>query len=171
MTNEFGRPIVRSGEFPQIALLSDWHCQISKLVCDFATCLAAAEWVLKFDLFAAQVPRLPAIWRQSPDAHLGTVLAPRKLGKGEEDVKTTPSKPFIGALWVLNPTRQSLASSRKRVLRGGQRWPLRSVDSQCQGRAIEPRDLYPREASAWTARGPRRHTVRPVVSVLPGSQN
>jgi len=70
MTNEFGRPIVRSGEFPQIALLSDWHCQISKLVCDFATCLAAAGWVLKFDLFAAQVPRLPAIWRQSPDAHL-----------------------------------------------------------------------------------------------------
>src|SRR5207302_9919607 len=62
-----------SGEFPQIALLSVWLCQIPKLVCDFATCHAAAGWVLKFDLFAAQVPRLPAIWRLSPDAHLGTV--------------------------------------------------------------------------------------------------
>ena len=63
-------------------------------------------------------------------------------------------------MWVTNPTRQSLASSRKRVLRGGQRWPLRSVDSQCQGRAIEPREFYPRGPSAWTARGPRRHIVQ-----------
>ena len=33
----------------------------------------------------------------------------------------------------------------------------RSVDSQCSGRAIEPREHYPREPSSWTARGPRRH--------------
>ena len=98
MTNEFGRPIVLSGEFPQIGFLSDWPCQIPKLVCDFATCHTAAGWVLKFDLFDAQVPRLPAIWRQSPDAHLGTVLAPRKLGKGEEDVKDDTFKPFHWSL-------------------------------------------------------------------------
>ena len=42
---------------------------------------------------------------------------------------------------VTNPARQSLASSRKRVLRGEGRPSLRSVDSECQGRAIEPRKL------------------------------
>ena len=42
---------------------------------------------------------------------------------------------------LTNPARQSLASSRKRVLRGGGRPPLRSVDSESQCRAIEPRNL------------------------------
>ena len=42
---------------------------------------------------------------------------------------------------LTNPARQSLASSRKRVLRGEGRPSLRSVDSQCPGRAIEPRKI------------------------------
>ncbi len=50
-------------------------------------------------------------------------------------------KPFVGTLRVANPARQSLAGSRKRVLRGDERSSLRSVDSQCQGRVIEPRKL------------------------------
>jgi len=38
-------------------------------------------------------------------------------------------------------------------VRGGQQWPLRSVDSQCQGRAIEPREQYPRRASVFVSPG------------------
>ena len=38
-------------------------------------------------------------------------------------------QPFVGTLWVANPTRQSLARSRKRVLRRLQECPRRSVDS------------------------------------------
>jgi hypothetical protein len=29
----------------------------------------------------------------------------KKLGKGGEDVTSAPSKPFVGTLWVANPTR------------------------------------------------------------------
>jgi len=50
-------------------------------------------------------------------------------------------KPLVGTPRVANPARQSLAGSRKRVLRGVGRPSLRSVDSECQGRVIEPRKL------------------------------
>jgi hypothetical protein len=36
----------------------------------------------------------------------------------------------------------------------------RSVDSQCQGRAIEPREYYPPEPPFLTARGQHRHSAR-----------
>ena len=49
-------------------------------------------------------------------------------------------KPFKETLRVTNPVRQSRASSRKRVLRGGGRPSLRSVDSQVKRCAIEPRN-------------------------------
>src|SRR5262249_8543522 len=52
----------------------------------------------------------------------------------------------------MNPTRQSLASSRKRVLRGEERSSLRSVGSECPGRAIEPRKL-PAGVFALVSRG------------------
>jgi len=60
---------------------------------------------------------------------------------------------------LTNPARQSLASSRKRVLRGGGRHPLRSVDSESRCRAIEPRNLCSREPPLLTQAGaaPRRH--------------
>src|SRR5512135_2709915 len=45
----------------------------------------------------------------------GQLRAPGKLGKGESDVTR---KPFVGTLRVTSPARQSLASGRKRVLRG-----------------------------------------------------
>ena len=35
----------------------------------------------------------------------GSDIAPRKPGEGGEDVTIIPSKPFVGALWVPNPTR------------------------------------------------------------------
>ena len=44
-----------------------------------------------------------------------TDIAPGKLRKGGEDVRSL--KPFVATLWVTNPTRQGLASHRKRVLR------------------------------------------------------
>ena len=59
---------------------------------------------------------------------------------------------------LTNPARQSLASSRKRVLRGGRKLPLRSVDSESQCRASEPRNLRSRERPSLTQAGaaPRR---------------
>jgi hypothetical protein len=45
-----------------------------------------------------------------------SVIAPRSSGK-ENHLKNV--KPFIETLRVTNPVRQSRASSRKRVLRGG----------------------------------------------------
>jgi hypothetical protein len=45
-------------------------------------------------------------------------VAPGKLGKGGRDVTIASRKPFVGTRRVANPARQSLASSRKRVLRG-----------------------------------------------------
>jgi hypothetical protein len=50
-------------------------------------------------------------------------------------------KPFIEALQVTNPVRQSRASSRKRVLRGERRLSLRSVDSEIKRCVIEPRNV------------------------------
>jgi hypothetical protein len=64
-----------------------------------------------------------------------TDIAPRSSGEEDRDVK-----PFIGALRVTNPVRQSRASSRKRVLRGERRLSLRSVDSEIKRCAIEPRN-------------------------------
>ena len=54
---------------------------------------------------------------------------------------------------LTNPARQSLASSRKRVLRGGGRPPLRSVDSESRCRAIEPRNLHWQEPLLLTQAG------------------
>jgi hypothetical protein len=48
----------------------------------------------------------------------------KKLGKGESSQNV---KPFIETLRVTNPVRQSRASSRKRVLRGGGQPSPRSV--------------------------------------------
>src|SRR6516164_6455489 len=71
-------------------------------------------------------------------------IAPGKLGKGGNDASPL-LKPFVVTRWVASPTRQSLASSRKRVLRAAVRRPTpRSVDSERQGPAIEPRNRYRR---------------------------
>ena len=45
----------------------------------------------------------------------------------------------VGTLRVISPARPRLVASRKRVLRGHGRPWLRSVDSECAGRVIEPR--------------------------------
>ena len=55
-----------------------------------------------------------------------------------KEKETRTRKPFMQPCGLTNPARQSLASSRKRVLHGGRRLPLRSVDSESQCRAIEP---------------------------------
>jgi hypothetical protein len=89
----------------------------------------------------------------------GRKVATGKLGKGGRDVGSN-SETFR---W--NPVgNQShpveLASSRKRVLRGGQRWSLRSVDSECLGPAIEPRKITCSwEPLSSLQRGPRRRAV------------
>jgi hypothetical protein len=59
---------------------------------------------------------------------------------------------------LTNPTRQSLASTRNRVLRGGRRLSLRSVDSECLGRAIEPRKIIAR-AVVLVSHGGRADTA------------
>ena len=73
-----------------------------------------------------------------------------------------------------NPARQSLASSRKRVLRGRRvTLAVRSVDSECEGRVIEPRNAYTsREPSLLSMAegrvGPCRNGL--AWSVPPGSR-
>ena len=59
------------------------------------------------------------------------------LGKGEDDVAIP--KPYSGDPAGESPARQRLATSRKRVLRGRGATHPRSVDSESEGRAIEPR--------------------------------
>ena len=65
-------------------------------------------------------------------------------------------KPFAGTLRVTNPVRQSRASSRKRVLRGGGRPPLRSVDSEIKRCVIEPRNFLVVSLRRGQTRGPRQ---------------
>ena len=65
-------------------------------------------------------------------------------------------KPFIGTLRVTNPVRQSRASSRKRVLRGGGRPSLRSVDSEIKRCVIEPRNFLVVSPRLGQSRGPCR---------------
>ena len=69
----------------------------------------------------------------------------KKLGKGESDVGN------ITETFRRNPSGSQsrlveLASSQKRVLRGSERSGLRSVDSECRCRVIEPRNY-----SSWRA--------------------
>jgi hypothetical protein len=86
-----------------------------------------------------------------------TLLASGKLERGGRDSKlgNLSSEPCGGT----NPARQSLASSRKRVLRGERRLSPRSVDSQCPGRAIEPRKIIV-GVLALVSRGDRVGTPR-----------
>jgi hypothetical protein len=63
-------------------------------------------------------------------------------------------KPFIETLRVTNPVRQSRASSRKRVLRGGGRPSPRSVDSEIQRCVIEPRNFLVVSLRLGQSRGP-----------------
>ncbi len=72
---------------------------------------------------------------------------------------------------LTNPARESLASNRKRVLRGGRRLPLRSVDSKCLGRAIEPRKIIA-GAVVLVSHGGRASTpLWQACLVPPGSEN
>src|SRR5262249_52314242 len=90
---------------------------------------------------------MPEVARHDPEAFRGLVNQTvrgslrQEAWERRKRCKETKRKPFTGTLWVGNPTRQSLASSRKRVLRPVGRPTGRSVDSECQGRAIEPRKL------------------------------
>ena len=72
-----------------------------------------------------------------------------KPGKGGADavVEDGIGRP-VGTLRVISPARPRLVASRKRVLRGHGRPWLRSVDSECAGRVIEPRKDFVAEADA-----------------------
>src|SRR4029077_6185931 len=98
-----------------------------------------------------------------------TDIAPRSSGK-ENQLNV---KPFIGTLRVTNPVRQSGTSSRKRVLRGGGRLPLRSVDSEIKRCAIEPRNLLVLSLRLCQTRGPSQATnswSTQACLVTPGSE-
>jgi hypothetical protein len=58
-------------------------------------------------------------------------------------------KPFIGTLRVTNPARESRASDRKRVLRGGEA-TLTAKRSEIRRCAIEPRNYHRGEPSSLT---------------------
>src|SRR4051794_15962426 len=66
-------------------------------------CRSSARWVL----------RLAHACRSDRRA-----LAPGEAWEGRRDAGNT-SKPFGGTQWAIEPTRQSLANGRKRVLRPG----------------------------------------------------
>ena len=67
-------------------------------------------------------------------------------------------KPFNETLRVTNPVRQSRASSRKRVLRGGGRPSPRSVDSEFKRCVIEPRNFLVVSPRLGQSRGPSQAT-------------
>jgi hypothetical protein len=77
-------------------------------------------------------------------------------------------KPFIETLRVTNPVRQSRASSRKRVLRGGGRPSLRSVDSEIKRCVIEPRNFLVVSPRLCQTRGPSLALATPGPTGVPG---
>ena len=87
------------------------------------------------------------------------------LGKGESSHNV---KPFDGTLRVTNPVRQSRASSRKRVLRGGRRLSLRSVDSEIKRYVIEPRNFLVVSLRLGRKRGPSQALATPGPTGVPG---
>ena len=63
------------------------------------------------------------------------------LGREEGACSRQNLKPFAVDPVGPNPTRQGLATHRKRVLRGASEYPTpRSVDSECAGRGYQPRE-------------------------------
>ena len=99
-------------------------------------------------------------------------IAPSNSGKEEE---SHIQKPFTGALRVRIPSGRSGTSGRKRVLRGGGRLPLRSVDSETKCRVIEPRNSQLWRASAVRVSGGHVESVDKwshfADSVSPGSES
>ncbi len=84
---------------------------------------------------------------------------------------TSNVKPFNGTLRVTNPVRQSRASpplAEKRVLRGGGRPPLRSVDSEIKRYAIEPRNIVVASLRFGHLRGPCQALATPGPTGVPG---
>jgi hypothetical protein len=67
--------------------------------------------------------------------------------------------PCVHALGCPNPTRQGLATHRKRVLRGASEYSTpRSVDSECAGRGDQPRETE--SGSRRLGTSGRRHPRR-----------
>ena len=81
-------------------------------------------------------------------------------------------KPFVEAQRVTSPVRESLASTRKRVLRRGWQHPRRSVNSECRGSAMEPRNrLIVGALVVGKCGGRAKPPGWPGGEVLPGSKN
>ena len=71
------------------------------------------------------------------------------LGEGGSDAVVEDGiVESFGTLRVTSPVRPRVVASRERVLRGHGRPWLRSVDSECMGRVIEPRKDFVAEADA-----------------------
>jgi hypothetical protein len=77
-------------------------------------------------------------------------------------------KPFIETLRVTNPVRQSRASSRKRVLRGGGQPSLRTVDSEIKRCVIEPRNFLVVSPRRGRPRGPSQALAAIGPTSVPG---
>src|SRR5947209_3631464 len=116
---------------------------------------------------AQSLPPETAATAQLGAPHRGTeLIAPGECGEWDildsrresrtafarqaRETRTTIVRSFVATLRGTIPARQSLASSRKRVLRPPWQRAGRSVNSQSPSRAIEPRklDLFVR-GRAW----------------------
>ena len=94
------------------------------------------------------------------------------LVKEESDVEIQHLKPSVGDPAGPNPAGQRLATSLKRVLRGVSQGALRSVDSECEGRVIEPRKKLFVGAVVLQGGGGSIGTPKwPGVSARPGSKS
>ena len=81
-------------------------------------------------------------------------------------------KPLIETLRVTNPVRQSRASGRKRVLRGGR--ATVSADREIKRCVIGPRNFLVVSLRLGQSRGPRQADLTPTqisCLVAPGSEN
>src|SRR5271157_4605067 len=128
--------------------------------------LAAHKVSIKIRSDIGGHPRFPGtrVWG-TPSA---PILAASLRQEARERRIVTDVKPFIGTQRVNNPVRQSRASSRKRVLRGGGRLPLRSVDSEIQRCVIEPRNFLVVSPRRGQSRGPSQALAAPGPISVPG---
>lgn len=83
----------------------------------------------------------------------------RQASSGKEEESRT-RKPFVATLRVQIPPGRAWPGGRKRVLRGEGRPSLRSVDSESQCRAIEPRNLCSWEPPLLTQAGAVSETLQ-----------
>ena len=84
----------------------------------------------------------------------------RKAWERRKGCREAERKPFVETLRVSKPVRESWPAPGSEFCVVGQRCPRRSVNSECSGSAMEPRNWgYRGSPRLWHVRGPCRTTV------------